>query len=95
MGIPSNMACTSTFTLATNDTHDTHDTPPETETDADATGIQLQHRQPTRRRRHSHFIPRRKSIVNHIMDSEEGILLKVRSKNRSPPTFPLSSSFHS
>ncbi|KAL2756839.1 hypothetical protein ACRALDRAFT_2041427 [Sodiomyces alcalophilus JCM 7366] len=30
-----------------------------------------------RRRRHSFFIPRRKSIIGHIMDTEEGILLKV------------------
>lgn len=29
------------------------------------------------RRRHSFFLPRRKSIVNHIMDTEEGLLLKV------------------
>ncbi|SPN97581.1 probable IZH3 Implicated in Zinc Homeostasis, membran protein [Cephalotrichum gorgonifer] len=32
---------------------------------------------PRRRRRHSFFIPRRKSIVTHIMDTEEGLLLKV------------------
>ncbi|KFH42316.1 hypothetical protein ACRE_069790 [Hapsidospora chrysogenum ATCC 11550] len=32
---------------------------------------------PTRRRRHSFFLPRRKSIVGHIMDGEEGLLLKV------------------
>ncbi|KAF5659651.1 IZH3 [Fusarium circinatum] len=30
-----------------------------------------------RRRRHSFFIPRRRSIVGHIMDGEEGLLLKV------------------
>ena len=29
------------------------------------------------RRRHSFFLPRRKSIVGHIMDTEEGLLLKV------------------
>jgi hypothetical protein len=32
---------------------------------------------PRRRRRHSFFIPRRKSIVSHIMDTEEGLVLKV------------------
>ena len=31
----------------------------------------------TLRRRHSFFLPRRKSIVEHIMESEEGLLLKV------------------
>ncbi|KAH7358821.1 hemolysin-III family protein [Plectosphaerella cucumerina] len=30
-----------------------------------------------RRRRHSFFLPRRKSIVGHIMDTEEGLLLRV------------------
>ena len=30
-----------------------------------------------RRRRHSFFLPRRKSIVGTIMDGEEGLLLKV------------------
>ena len=33
--------------------------------------------EPARRRRHSFFIPRRKSIVGHIMEGEEGLLLKV------------------
>ncbi|KAH7328393.1 mPR-like GPCR protein [Stachybotrys elegans] len=32
---------------------------------------------PARRRRHSFFIPRRKSIVDHIMEGEEGLLLRV------------------
>ncbi|KEZ39974.1 hypothetical protein SAPIO_CDS8949 [Scedosporium apiospermum] len=32
---------------------------------------------PRRRRRHSFFIPRRKSIVHQIMDTEEGLLLRV------------------
>lgn len=33
-----------------------------------------------RRRRHSHFIPRRrKSIVSSIMEGEEAVILKVRS----------------
>lgn len=41
-------------------------------------GTDLQHRpDAARRRRHSNFIPRRKSIVGHLMDTEEGILLKV------------------
>lgn len=32
-----------------------------------------------RRRRHSHFIPRRrKSIVSSIMEGEEAVILKVR-----------------
>ncbi|ROT39791.1 HlyIII-domain-containing protein [Sodiomyces alkalinus F11] len=30
-----------------------------------------------RRRRHSFFLPRRKSIIGHIIDTEEGLLLKV------------------
>lgn len=33
--------------------------------------------EPVRKRRHSFFIPRRKSIVSHIMDTEDGLLLKV------------------
>lgn len=33
--------------------------------------------EPTQRRRHSFFIPRRKSIVGQIIDSEEGLLLKL------------------
>jgi adiponectin receptor len=38
-----------------------------------------QQRQQARRRRHSSFIPRRKkSLVSHIMDGEDGLLLKVR-----------------
>lgn len=42
-----------------------------------SSGSDLQQRPEARRRRHSFFIPRRKSIVGHIMDTEEGILLKV------------------
>ena len=30
-----------------------------------------------RKRRHSFFIPRRRSIIGHIMDGEDGLLLKV------------------
>jgi len=40
-------------------------------------GAQPQERPGARKRRHSHFVQRRKSIVNHIMESEEGILLKL------------------
>ncbi|KAI6785703.1 uncharacterized protein J7T54_006037 [Emericellopsis cladophorae] len=32
---------------------------------------------PTQLRRHSFFLPRRKSIIGHIMEGEEGLLLKV------------------
>ncbi|CAI4213746.1 unnamed protein product [Parascedosporium putredinis] len=32
---------------------------------------------PRRRRRHSFFIPRRKSLVHQIIDTEEGLLLRV------------------
>ncbi|KFA66314.1 hypothetical protein S40285_01897 [Stachybotrys chlorohalonatus IBT 40285] len=52
--------------------HDDHDEPIGTTSGADSSRAEL-----TRRRRHSSFIPRRKSIIGHIMDGEEGILLKV------------------
>ena len=42
-----------------------------------ASGAQVQGRPAVRRRRHSHFMQRRKSIVNHIMDGEEALLLKL------------------
>ncbi|KAG7293369.1 hypothetical protein NEMBOFW57_003417 [Staphylotrichum longicolle] len=42
-----------------------------------SSGAHLQGRPGVRRRRHSHFMQRRKSIVNHIMDGEEGLLLKL------------------
>ncbi|KAK5663670.1 hypothetical protein OQA88_4101 [Cercophora sp. LCS_1] len=45
--------------------------------EAVASGAQTQERPATRKRRHSHFIPRRKSIVNHILEGEEGLLLKM------------------
>ncbi|KAK3942134.1 ADIPOR-like receptor IZH3 [Diplogelasinospora grovesii] len=46
--------------------------------EAEASGAQAQDRPTIRKRRHSQFsIPRRKSIVNQIMDTEEGLLLKV------------------
>ncbi|KAG6201397.1 hypothetical protein E4U10_007192 [Claviceps purpurea] len=46
---------------------------------ATASGSDLQHseRPATQRRRHSFFLPRRKSIVETIMEGEEGLLLKV------------------
>ena len=40
---------------------------------------------PRRRRRHSFFIPRRKSIINHIVDTEEGLLLKVSIARKNYP----------
>lgn len=39
----------------------------------------------SRKRRHSFFLPRRKSIVEHIMDTEEGLFLKVRLRTAPPP----------
>ncbi|KAH6660039.1 hemolysin-III family protein [Truncatella angustata] len=45
--------------------------------EATSSGTQPQEVRPRQRRRHSSFMPRRKSIVNHIMDGEEGLLLKV------------------
>lgn len=42
-----------------------------------ASGAQVQDQPAARRRRHSHFTQRRKSIVNQIMDGEEGLLLKL------------------
>ncbi|KAG6001676.1 hypothetical protein E4U54_001018 [Claviceps lovelessii] len=46
---------------------------------ATASGSDIQHseRPDNRRRRHSSFLPRRKSIVETIMEGEEGLLLKV------------------
>ncbi|TEA12526.1 Uncharacterized protein C8034_v005973 [Colletotrichum sidae] len=44
---------------------------------ATTSGAQPENHEVARRRRHSSFIPRRKSIVNHIMDGEEHLLLKV------------------
>lgn len=54
---------------------DDEDVAVATTSGAQAEGIEL-----ARRRRHSFFIPRRKSIVSHIMDGEEHLLLKVCSK---------------
>ncbi|KOS20800.1 Uncharacterized protein ESCO_004355 [Escovopsis weberi] len=39
--------------------------------------LRRQSSQQVRKRRHSHFIPRRKSIIGTIIDGEEGLLLKV------------------
>lgn len=59
------MSCTSSLTLTSQD-------------DLAATsGADLQHLRPKQRRRHSFFIPRRKSLVDSNMDGDEGILLKV------------------
>ncbi|KAL1884302.1 hypothetical protein VTK73DRAFT_3286 [Phialemonium thermophilum] len=64
----SKMSCASSFPFAMYD---------EGRCDAEATGKETVEKPLLRKRRHSHFIPRRKSIVNHIMDGEDGILLKV------------------
>ncbi|PNP37359.1 hypothetical protein TGAM01_v210362 [Trichoderma gamsii] len=53
--------------------------------DKDSTGVaatsgsdlRREAQQQAKRRRHSFFIPRRKSIVGHIMEGEENLLLKV------------------
>lgn len=42
-----------------------------------SSGAELDGGAATRRRRHSFFLPRRKSLVGHIMDTEEGLLLRV------------------
>ncbi|KAK8049741.1 adipor-like receptor-like protein [Apiospora phragmitis] len=61
------MACTSPFALGAS----------EDPTEATSSALPSGEITPRQRRRHSFFIPRRKSIVNHIMDGEEGLLLKV------------------
>lgn len=67
MDVSSNMGCPAPFTFsACEDAPEGH-----------ASGAQIQDRPAARRRRHSHFVQRRKSIVNHIMDGEEGLLLKL------------------
>ncbi|CAJ2500988.1 Uu.00g038410.m01.CDS01 [Anthostomella pinea] len=46
--------------------------------DATSSGTSLRDHAPRQRRRHSSFIPRRRtSMVNHIMEGEEGLLLRV------------------
>lgn len=67
------MDCASSFSLASHDEQE--------HVEGQATGADAQLR-PTaaRKRRHSQFaLPRRKSIVNQILEGEESILLKVRS----------------
>ncbi|KAK7970523.1 adipor-like receptor-like protein [Apiospora saccharicola] len=61
------MACTSTFALGAS----------EDPNEATSSALSPRDNAPRQRRRHSFLIPRRKSIVNHIMDGEEGLLLKV------------------
>lgn len=45
--------------------------------DAATSGTQAPDRPGLRRRRHSHFMPRRKSIVNQLIEGEEGLMLKM------------------
>lgn len=54
-----------------------------------SSGSQLDGGDVKRRRRHSFFLPRRKSIVGHIMDTEEGLLLRVRFLTSSPVKPPM------
>ncbi|KAI1863874.1 uncharacterized protein JN550_009372 [Neoarthrinium moseri] len=61
------MACTSTFAIGSHE-----DLP-----GAASSGAQPHDVQPRQRRRRSSCIVRRKSLVNQIMDGEEGLLLKV------------------
>lgn len=65
MDVSSNMGCSAPFSFGCDDA------PGGT-----ASGSQPQER-PARRRRHSHFMQRRKSLVNSIMEGEEGLLLKL------------------
>ena len=67
MDVSSNLGCPAPFTFGSCD-----DGPQGL-----SSGAQAQDRPSARRRRHSHFTHRRKSIVNHIMDGEEGLLLKL------------------
>jgi hypothetical protein len=78
---PSKMACTSTFAMGSHE---------EDLADATTTATSTHDAQPRQRRRHSFFIPRRKSISQHLMDGEEGLLLKVRFLRDSPLTTVLS-----
>ncbi|KAI1653634.1 HlyIII-domain-containing protein [Daldinia decipiens] len=62
------MSCTSTFALGTR----------QEQSDSKSSGTADQENLPRRRRRHSSFMPRRRhSLVQQIMDGEEGLLLKV------------------
>ncbi|OTB02128.1 hypothetical protein M426DRAFT_62888 [Hypoxylon sp. CI-4A] len=62
------MSCTSSFAFRAH----------QDQTGVASSTTALQEDRPARRRRHSSFIPRRRhSIVQQIMDGEEGLLLKV------------------
>lgn len=63
----SNMTCSSSYSLASSEES------PETR----ASGTDVQLVRPARKRRHSNFIPRRKSIVKNFMEGEEALVLKV------------------
>ncbi len=67
MDVSSNMGCPAPFTFSSCD-----DAP-----EGSSTGARAQGRPAARRRRHSQLTQRRKSIVNHIMDGEEALLLKL------------------
>ncbi|KAK3394476.1 hemolysin-III related-domain-containing protein [Podospora didyma] len=68
MDAPPNIACSPPFSFTSCD---------DTTEAAQASGSQTVERPAARKRRPSHFAQRRKSIVNQIMESEEGLLLKV------------------
>ena len=70
MDLAAKMALPSSFSFTTH--QDTDDLPAKT------TGAQVEDRRlPAKRRRHSLIIPRRKSIVNQLMETEESLLLEV------------------
>lgn len=65
------MACASSFSFASCDE--------QSEGQATGADAQLRREMAARKRRPSQFnLPRRKSLVNQIMEGEEGILEKVR-----------------
>ncbi|KAK0618442.1 hemolysin-III related-domain-containing protein [Bombardia bombarda] len=63
------MACGTSFSFTPCDDNNT--------SEVRASGAQVQERPGARQRRHSQFVPRRKSFVNQIMDGEEALLLKM------------------
>ncbi|KAK3903081.1 ADIPOR-like receptor IZH3 [Staphylotrichum tortipilum] len=67
MDMSSSMGCPAPFTFGSCDDA----------SQALSSGAQAQGRPAARRRRPSHFMQRRKSIVNQIMDGEEALLLKL------------------
>ncbi len=70
MDVSANMACQSPFLCSQDDGHES----------SRASGSEMQDPRTARKRRHSVLTrPRRKSIVNHILDGEENLLLKVSS----------------